>query len=87
MTYLNELNEKFDGALKEGLTTFVFTMFGPRAAAVEGAKRILYYDASAVKFAVGRRVLEITGKDLKITSCNGNEYYLGGEISGVTLSQ
>lgn len=87
MAYIDELKEKFDGALKEGLTTFVFTMFGPRAAAVEGAKRILYYDDRSVKFAVGRRVLEVTGKDLRITSCNGNEYYLVGEILGVTVSE
>lgn len=87
MSYRDELAEKFDGALKEGLTTFVFTMFGPRAASVEGAKRIIYYDDKLLKFAVGRRVLEISGKNMRITSCNGNEYYVAGEISNVGVSE
>lgn len=87
MAYRDELAEKFDGALKEGLATFVLTLYGPRAASVEGAKRIIYYDDKCVKFAVGRRVLELTGKGLRITSCNGNEYYVAGEILGITVSQ
>ncbi|HIU81844.1 MAG TPA: YabP/YqfC family sporulation protein [Candidatus Ornithoclostridium faecavium] len=87
MAYRDELAEKFDGALKDGLTTFLFTMYGPRAASVEGAKRIIYYDDNRVKFAVGRRVLEVSGKDLRITSCAAGEYYVAGEIRGVEVSE
>lgn len=87
MTYIDELKEKFDGAIREGMATFSCTLYGPRAAAVEGAKRIIYYDDKTVKFAVGRRMLEIEGKDLRIASCNGNEYYLVGEIENVKVSQ
>ncbi len=86
MTYADELMEKFDGALKEGLSTFQFTMYGPRAASVEGAKRILYYDEKCVKFAVGRRILEVSGEGLKIVSCNSNEYYLTGEVRRAEVS-
>lgn len=87
MAYKDELAEKFDGALKEGLTTFVFTMYGPRAASVEGAKRIIYYDGNCIKFAVGRRILEIKGKNMRIASCNGNEYYVVGEIASAEVSE
>lgn len=87
MAYIDELREKFDGAFKDGLATFSCTLFGPRAAAVEGAKRIIYYDDTSIRFAVGRRVLEITGRNLRIASCNGNEYYLVGEIENVGVSQ
>ena len=87
MAYIDELKEKFDGAFRDGLATFSCTLFGPRAAAVEGAKRIIYYDDKSVKFAVGRRMLEIRGKDLKIASCNGNEYYIVGEIENIEVSQ
>ena len=87
MAYKDELAEKFDGALKEGLATFSLTLFGPRAAAVEGAKRIVYYDDKSVKFSVGRRILGIYGENLRITSCNGNEYYIAGEISSVKVSK
>ncbi len=87
MAYRDELAEKFDGALKDGLATFLFTMYGPRAASVEGAKRIIYYDENRVEFAVGRRVLKITGKKLSITSCAAGEYYVAGEICGVEVSE
>ncbi len=87
MAYIDELKEKFDGTFRDGLATFSCTLFGPRAAAVEGAKRIIYYDDNSVRFAVGRRVLEIKGKNLSISSCNGNEYYLVGEIEKVEVSQ
>lgn len=87
MAYIDELREKFDGAFRDGLATFSCTLFGPRAAAVEGAKRIIYYDDTSIRFAVGRRVLEITGRNLRIASCNGNEYYLVGEIENVGVSQ
>lgn len=86
MTYVDEIAEKFDGALKEGLLTFRVTLYGPRAASVEGAKRILYYDEKCVKFAAGRRVVEIKGENLRISSCNGNEYYITGEISAAEVS-
>ena len=50
-------------------------------------KRIIYYDDNRVKFAVGRRVLEVSGKDLRITSCAAGEYYVAGEIRGVEVSE
>ena len=86
MTYVDEIAEKFDGALKDGLLTFKVTLYGPRAASVEGAKRILYYDDKSVRFAAGRRVIEIKGQNLRIVSCNGNEYYITGEITGTEVS-
>lgn len=87
MAYRDELKEKFDARFGDGLATFVFTMFGPRAAAVEGAKRIVYYDDKCVKFAVGRRILEISGNGLQLCSCNGNEYYVSGEILKAEVSR